>query len=418
MPTTPTCERYGKICKQKSHDDAHMKRKRPCKKDDTLTKIIEAKGEEKVNKLVNIRTMELLGTGGKRDEIVHAKPIDGLLRCVDLFAGTGAFTMAFQDTNKAKCVFANDMIPHSKKIYDANFDHSLTLGDLNDISPTSIPAHDILTGGFPCQPFSIAGKRKGFQDSRSNVFWKIIEILRLHTPRVVILENVKNLLTHDGGNTFKTISKELTSAGYTIITKILNTRIITDIPQNRERIYIVGFRDPECAKKFTLEFPEVKTREIKDVVFQSGDGIPSKYYYVPKERPVIRTGEDETTLPLKISKWESGQKITNMIIDGVTETNTVYQFRRVYVRKNHKGVCPTLTANMGGGGHNVPLIKDDIGVRKLTPRECFRFQGFPDTYSLDGLSDTNLYKLAGNAVSLSVVKLISERVVKVLQDAH
>lgn len=405
MAMTYICERCGKYFKQKCHRNTHMKRKRPCKEDDTLIKMIEEKVEEKVNDLENIRTMEYLETSDT-------------LRCIDLFAGTGAFTKAFQDTGKARCVFANDMVPHSKTIYDNNFDHPLTLGDLNGISTESIPPHDILTGGFPCQPFSIAGRREGFHDSRSNVFWKILEILRHHAPRVVILENVKNLLTHDGGNTFKTITEQLTSVGYTIISKVLNTRTITDTPHNRERIYIVGFREPECAGRFTLDFPETTTREIKDVVFQSGDGIPSKYYYTPKEKPITSTDETEETIHRRNTRWESGAKITNMILENVIDTNTIYQFRRVYVRKNCTGVCPTLTANMGGGGHNVPLIKDDIGVRKLIPRECFRLQGFPDTYSLDGISDTNLYKLSGNAVSLPVVKLIAERVIRVLQETH
>lgn len=390
-----------------------MKRKRPCKKDDTLTKLVEAKVEEKVNELLNVRTMELLGKGGEvvKDTKPHHK-----LKCVDLFAGTGAFTIAFQGTGKARCVFANDMMPHSKTIYDNNFDHPLTLGNLNDISVETIPHHDILTGGFPCQPFSIAGRREGFRDSRSNVFWKILEILRYHSPKVVILENVKNLLTHDDGNTFKTICEELTSVGYTVKSKVLNTRTITDTPQNRERIYIVGFRNPECAKKFTLDFPDVKTREIKDIIFQSGTGIQNKYYYVPKERPLGNTNDE--VFNRRIARWESGENIIKMILDNVTDKNTIYQFRRVYVRKNCTGVCPTLTANMGGGGHNVPLVKDDIGVRKLIPRECFRIQGFPDSYSLNDVSDSNLYKLSGNAVSLPVVKLIAERVIEVLQETH
>jgi DNA (cytosine-5)-methyltransferase 1 len=422
MPKTHICERCGKNFKQKSHLDAHMKRKRPCKKDDTLTKIIEErvkeKLEEKMNELVNINihTMEI-GEGGERNEAIKDTNSQHKLKCVDLFAGTGAFTMAFQETGKVRCVFANDMIPCSKIIYDNNFDHPLTLGNLNDISVETIPHHDILTGGFPCQPFSIAGRREGFRDSRSNVFWKILEILRYHSPKVVILENVKNLLTHDNGNTFKTICEELTSIGYTIKSKVLNTRTITDIPQNRERIYIVGFRNPKYAKKFTLDFPDVKTREIKDIVFQSGVGIQNKYYYVPKERP-LANGNNGEIFNRRIARWESGENITKMIRDNVTDTNTIYQFRRVYVRKNCTGVCPTLTANMGGGGHNVPLVKDDIGVRKLIPRECFRLQGFPDTYSLDGISDTNLYKLSGNAVSVPVVKLIAGRVIEVLQETH
>jgi DNA (cytosine-5)-methyltransferase 1 len=337
------------------------------------------------------------------------------LKSIDLFAGTGAFTMALQETGKVKCVFANDIVPHSKTIYDENFDHPLTLGDLNEIPTETIPSHDILTGGFPCQPFSIAGNRDGFRDPRSNVFWKIIEILRYHKPQVVLLENVKNLLTHDNGNTFKTISEELTSVGYTIISKVLNTRTITDTPQNRERIYIVGFRDPKYAKHFTLDFPNILTREIKDVVFQSGENIPAKYYYVPKEKPTIHEEENQEKRNSRITRWERGLNITNMINENVVDINTIYQFRRTYIRKNCTGVCPTLTANMGGGGHNVPLLKDNIGPRKLIPRECFRLQGFPDTYSFGGLSDTSLYKLSGNAVSLPVVKLIAKRIIDTLQ---
>ena len=114
------------------------------------------------------------------------------LKMIDLFAGTGAFTRAFEKTKKVGCVFANDMVKWSKTIYDENFSHDLTLGDLNDINVSDIPDHDILTGGFPCQPFSIAGKREGFDDERSNVFWKILSIIDHHKPGCVILENVKN----------------------------------------------------------------------------------------------------------------------------------------------------------------------------------------------------------------------------------
>lgn len=304
-------------------------------------------------------------------------------RVVDLFAGTGAFSLAFQEAG-ATIVFANDMAETSKKIYDSNFEHKLRLGDLNDIPVDEIPAHDVLTGGFPCQPFSVAGRQEGFADPRSNVFWKILEILDRHKPKCVLLENVKNLVTHDEGHTFTTIRTELEKRGYEVTWKVLNTAKITGVPQHRERIYILGLLGPS---NFSFEFETVPKRPIRE--FFEAD-VPSKYYYT----------EASSVWPL--------------VSANVTTQNTIYQYRRVYVRENKSGECPTLTANMGGGGHNVPIIMDAKGRRKLTPRECFNFQGFPSTYRLPTLADSHLYKLAGNAVSVPVVRLIAQRLVPLL----
>jgi len=302
---------------------------------------------------------------------------------VDLFAGTGAFSLAFSEQG-VNIVFANDISETSKTIYDENFDHKLTLGDLNNIKVEDIPPHDILTGGFPCQPFSIAGHQEGFNDPRSNVFWKILEIIEYHKPKCIVLENVKNLIGHDDGRTFKTIKKNLEDRGYILEHAVLNTAKITGVPQHRERIYIVGLRVPS---QFTLKFDPVPKQPVQNF-FESN--VASKYYYT----------NTSTT-------WD-------LIEAGVTKHNTIYQYRRVYVRENKSDECPTLTANMGGGGHNVPIIKDDKGRRKLTPRECFNFQGFPITYKLPKLADSHLYKLAGNAVSVPVVRLIAQRLVPLL----
>ncbi len=168
------------------------------------------------------------------------------LKFIDLFAGTCAFTLALEKSNKFKCVFTNDMMECSKKIYELNNPtHTFTLKDLNTINVSDIPSHNLLCGGFPCQPFSIAGEKKGFDDKRSNVFWKIVKILEKHNPEIIILENVKNLKSHDKGNTYKIIEKKLQEIGYNIKTAILDTNKITNIPQHRERIYIIGFRDKE-----------------------------------------------------------------------------------------------------------------------------------------------------------------------------
>ena len=313
-----------------------------------------------------------------------------MFRMIDLFAGTGAFTSAFEQTGKVKCVFANDMVQHSKVIYDENFDHKLTLADINSLDVSEIPAHDILTGGFPCQPFSIAGARAGFEDERSNVFWKMLKIIDHHNPRCIVLENVKNLVTHDKKRTFETITTELEKRGYHITSKVLDTSKITGIPQHRERIYIVCIKDPAVHEKFNLDFPLIE-KDLVTEMLESSE-IPAKYYYTEKS-----------------STW-------SLVSSSVTEKGKIYQYRRVYVRENKSSECPTLTANMGGGGHNVPIILDEKGIRKLTPRECFNFQGFPETYKLPSISDTNLYKLAGNAVSLPVVKLIANRLIPLLQE--
>lgn len=305
-----------------------------------------------------------------------------MMKVIDLCAGTGAFTQVFSQFRQFEVVFANDQLPESKQIYELNYPGHFICQNIHDIEVDTIPPFDILCAGFPCQAFSIAGKRLGFNDKRSNVFWKIHEIIEAHMPEYIILENVKNLHTHDHGNTFRTISNSLTSLGYHLKYKVLNTCKITEVPQNRERIYIVGFLSEDDCQNFDMEFEEVENRPITD--FLEPD-VDEKYYY------------DD--------RYVSFDVIDQGVVKKINE-NVVYQFRRHYVRENKSGVCPTLTANMGSGGHNVPLIRDDISVRKLTPRECFNLQGFPPDYQLPDISDSKLYKLAGNAITVPVLHRI------------
>tara|TARA_B100000073_G_C23742749_1_gene574250 strand:+ start:2521 stop:3486 length:966 start_codon:yes stop_codon:yes gene_type:complete len=310
---------------------------------------------------------------------------------IDLFAGTGAFSYALEKNNKFECVFANDMVKSSKQIYELNNPtHSFTLQDLNTINVDNIPSHNILCGGFPCQPFSIAGNKKGFEDKRSNVFWKIVEILEKHNPEIIILENVKNLKSHDKGNTYKIIEEKLTNIGYFIKTSILDTNKITNIPQHRERIYILGFKNKELHDKFNFDFDYKEQGKICDLLEKDVD---NKYYYT--------------------NRFKVFNEVNNSVTKNIEE-NVLYQYRRYYVRENKSNCCPTLTANMGGGGHNVPLLRDEKGVRKLTPRECFNLQGFPPDYKLPELCDSALYKLAGNAVSVPVVSLIVNKLEQII----
>lgn len=316
------------------------------------------------------------------------------MKFIDLFAGIGGIKIAFENAG-FNCVFSNDFDNNCKITFDLNFselfeiDKQMVLGDISQISTSKIPDFDVLTGGFPCQPFSVAGYRQGFKDEkgRGNVFFDIIRILKDKKPTAFLLENVKNLKSHDRGNTIKVIYQELEKLGYKVTDKVLNAMQYGNVPQNRERIYIVGFLDENAFKKF--EFPKkiALTKTIHDCLETEVD---KKYFY--NDKPLFERIEKD-----------------------ITKKDTVYQWRRQYVRENKNGVCPTLTANMGMGGHNVPIILTDQGIRKLTPRECANFQGFPKNYKLPKIADSALYKQFGNSVVIPVVERIAKNMKKALE---
>jgi DNA (cytosine-5)-methyltransferase 1 len=292
---------------------------------------------------------------------------------------------------------------------------------------------DVLNGGFPCQAFSIAGEQKGFKDERGNLFLSIIDLInqlgeRHKKPRILFLENVKNLKSHDNNRTYKVIKQELEKTGYQIYESVLNTMTYSDLPQNRERIYIIGFLDPKDAEKFDMfsrlsELKKLKNTQdrvddVKKIIDYSV--VDSKYYYTKDKYPHYFITQDEFE-----SKNNSKKSVRINLEEDINEKYQFYQVRRsMYVRKNKSDVCPTLTANMGTGGHNVPLIRVNNGVRKITPTEAFRLQGFPvgngyvlpTEYKNRVYGDANLYKQAGNAVSVPVIKLIAEEVLKILSE--
>lgn len=312
------------------------------------------------------------------------------IKLADFFCGVGGIRLGFETADsKFSCVFSNDIDKNALKTYRSNFENveeqSITDLDINDI-----PDFDIFLGGFPCQPFSIAGNRKGFNDERGNLFFNIIDILEKKKPKAFFLENVKNLKTHNNGNTFKIIKNRLIQAGYYFKSKILNTSEYSNIPQNRERIFLVGFRDIEKARKFRFPKKIVLNKKITD--FLESDVNP-KYYYTANSAIYTRLADS---------------------VKKHVDTGQVYQYRRHYVRENKSNVCPTLTANMGGGGHNVPIIRDDNGIRKLTPKECFYLQGFPTDFTLPNISDSQLYKQAGNSVTVKIIKRIAIEIAKVI----
>lgn len=311
------------------------------------------------------------------------------MKFIDLFSGIGGFKLGFEKVGFTS-VFSNDCDAYCKTTFDHNFskifqlETELYLKDIAQLPSNLFPDFDLLTGGFPCQPFSIAGYRKGFTDKgRGDLFFEILRILQDRKPKVFVLENVKNLKNHDKGNTLKLIYNELENIGYHIKDIVLNTMDYGNLPQNRERIYIVGFLSKNQFN--TFQFPKkIKLNKTIHDCLSKGK-VENKYYY-------------------------EGKLLYDRLKDDVKKKDTVYQWRRKYVRENKSNVCPTLTANMGTGGHNVPIIKDDYGIRKLTPRECANFQGFPKEYMLPKIPDSQLYKQIGNSVSIPVIERIAKKI--------
>lgn len=310
------------------------------------------------------------------------------LKTIDLFAGIGGIRIGFEKAG-FKTVFANDFDIKCKQTYDLNFiDSKLVVEDIKKINIKKLPQFDFVLGGFPCQAFSIAGYRKGFNDEkgRGNLFFDIAKILDERKPKGFLLENVKNLQSHDNGKTFKIIEETLKNLGYHTKAKVLNSMEYGNIPQNRERIYIVGFRNKKYCDNFEFPKPVKLTKKVTDLLEKN---VSEKYYY--NDKPLFERLKGE-----------------------VKEEGKVYQWRRQYVRENKSGVCPTLTANMGMGGHNVPIIKDKKGIRKLTPLECLRIQGFPLSYKLPDINDSALYKQIGNSVSVPVIEAVAKQMMKAI----
>ena len=287
------------------------------------------------------------------------------MRFIDLFCGAGGFHYVLKDF---ECVLACDIDDNAKKTYQLNYgDKTPFFKDIRNID--KYPSADLICAGFPCQSFSIAGKKGGFNDDRGMLFFDLIRIIENVSPRVVVLENVKNIVNHNNGETLKVIIGELNRIGYKVSWKILNTRKFTKIPQNRERCYFV------CTKDILFNFPDdlnnqLSFRDYLDV------NVDSKYY---SDKEILK----DVTF------------------------DTVYQLRRNYLRDNKNKSFPTLTANMGTGGNNIPFIRDELGVRRLTPIECFRIQGFNDIL-LPDIADCHLYKQSGNAITVDVFSRLWE----------
>lgn len=325
-----------------------------------------------------------------------------------LFAAIGGFCKAFEQVG-ARVLWANEKDKFAKDTFEANFPHIRYLHkpvEELSVRRDRLEPVDILTAGFPCQPFSVAGEKLGFKDERGLLFLHIIRIIKefgRDKPKIILLENVRNFRTHDRGRTFRRVQVEVQKAGYWFSEKnaaILNTMTHTDIPQNRARVFMAAMscqHFPSNTFEFPGPLPAGSLRSVWDFLDTQYKQDASYYF----------TEESQYYELFKKAVEDGGRK-------------SVYQLRRNYVRENMSGVCFTLMANMGEGGHNQPVIRDRWGIRKLTPRECARLQGYEDSWFTipPHLSNSQVYKQIGNSVTIPLVVKLAERCVSELEEAE
>lgn len=328
-------------------------------------------------------------------------------RAIDLFAGIGGIRMGFDRAfgeEAIETVFVSEWDTHAQKTYKANFDDSFDIaGDITQIDEKNVPAFDICLAGFPCQAFSLAGQRKGFEDDykgkcRGTLFLDVARICEYHKPKVIFCENVKGLVIHDRGRTFKIICKTFEELGYRVFSKVLNSKDF-GVPQNRERIYIVAFRNDVAPTEFNFPDMTDDTKRIRDILEENP--VPAKYYlsdvYVETLRKHKARHEAKGNgFGYEIREWDG--------IAGAIVCGGMGRERNLVIDKRQTNLIPTTH------------IKGEInkeGIRKMTPREWARLQGFPDDFKLP-LADVHLYKQFGNSVTVNVIEAIAKEIKKVL----
>jgi DNA (cytosine-5)-methyltransferase 1 len=310
-------------------------------------------------------------------------------RFIDLFSGMGGFRIAFEKLG-GKCVFSSDIDKYAQETYFMNF-VEIPYGDITKIDAKDVPDHDILCAGFPCQAFSIAGKRLGFEDTRGTLFFDVARILKEKKPKAFILENVRGLANHDGGKTLEVILATLKEIGYSYKYEILNAKDY-NVPQNRERWYCVGVRNDLGLNIEQFTFPEKK--ELTNVLSK-----------------IIETTEDKN-YQVSDRCWENIEKFVKEKEIKISPNTLAYDIRpsRCHFVKGDVSNC--LTAKMGTGGNNVPVVISQR--RKLTERECLTLMGYPSTYKVKKGFQT--YKQIGNSVVVPVISEIAKKLNSLLND--
>ncbi len=333
-----------------------------------------------------------------------------MIKSIDLFAGIGGIRLGFEQAfgQDIKTVFVSEWDEYAQKTYRANFESPAEIaGDITKIHEKDIPDFDICLAGFPCQAFSLAGQRKGFNDnykgmSRGTLFFDVVRICSEHKPKVIFCENVKGLIVHDKGKTFKIIVETLKEIGYTVFEQILNSRNF-GVPQNRERIYIVAFRNDIAPKKFEFPEPTDNSKRIGNILEENP--VPAKYYLSECYMETLR--RHKARHEAKGNGF--GYEIRALDdVAGAIVCGGMGRERNLIIDKRQTDLTPTTH------------IKGEInkeGIRKMTPREWARLQGFPDSYKLT-LADVHLYKQFGNSVTVPVICAIANKIKEVLDNAE
>ena len=303
-----------------------------------------------------------------------------------LFSGIGGIDVAFEQAGfHVKWAIEKDIA--CCKTYRNNFDYTELLEcDISAVDPRSLPKVDIIAAGFPCQSFSVAGRQRGFSDPRGDTFFEIKRFISWNEPRFVFLENVPNLMEHDNGKTFNVIHNVLIELGYVIRYRVLRASEFGGVPQIRDRIYIVAFREQEECDRFQFPEPIELKITIEDILKR---GIKKhKIYYYKSDDPFYQTAKE-------IVKCKK----------------SIYRVYHDSIKITQNCMCPTLTASMGTRDNQVPLLLDDYGIRKLTIQECLDFQGFPEVFRFPHtISVNDAYKQIGNSVCVPVIRRIAEQI--------
>jgi DNA (cytosine-5)-methyltransferase 1 len=300
---------------------------------------------------------------------------------IDLFAGIGGIRIPFEELG-GECVFTSEWDKDCQTMYEANFGHR-PAGDITKINPLEIPAHDILLGGFPCQAFSIIGQKKGFEDTRGTLFFNIAKILEAKQPRAFLLENVKQLKSHDKGRTYEVIENTLKELGYKVQVKVLNA-LDYGLPQKRERTIIVGFKDDVDFSWPTPNKTKADLNDFLDVENDKDKSLQASQYII--ERRLQRLKEDGKEKPFYPSMWHEN-------------------------KSGNISVLPYSVTLRAGASHNYLLVN---GKRRLSSRELLRFQGFPENFKL-AVKHSAIRKQAGNSVPVPLIRAVAIQMMKALR---
>jgi len=303
-----------------------------------------------------------------------------------LFSGIGGIDLAFEQAG-FDIIWANEFDKDACKTYRYNFPNvKLIEDDIRNVNPLDLEKVDIITAGFPCQPFSVCGHKKGFADSRGNLFFDIMRFADALTPEIIFLENVANLVDHDNGKTFNVIHNELAQRNY-YIRYLVADACEYGVPQHRTRTYIIAFKDIDKCNSFRFPEPVKLEKHIFDIIDKSLT-VDNKYYL------------------------EKGSNKYNKMLQAIKDENQIYRFSDYGVQASKEGISFTLKANMGTWYDRVPIIKDNYGIRKITPYEALALQGFPKEFKFSDIPVGSAYKQCGNSVVVPVIRRTAEKIKK------